>query len=131
MVELFLIVIFLGNLAYLFFRDREEKKRFDNSYRNFIDQIESNTEKFYEFSTKIQIKHFEDLEKHSGRFFKLLEQKPAPAEKPIRLDGISANDIEKEEPREDAMTEENRIPIVDGLKVQFEGEETVYPVDIE
>ena len=144
-------IIFLGVIFFfLYKKDRDDKKSdlkreednirryeetiklFDNTVRNVLDQVEANTEKFYETTGKMQIKHFENLEKHTGRFFKLLEQKPVQIKDKVeKLDAGLINDIENAQEREDPFTEENRIPIIPGLKVQFEGEETVHDLNIE
>ena len=40
------------------------------------------------------------------------------------------NDIEKSEPEEIPLTEEMRVPIVEGVKIKFEDEEESLPIDI-
>ncbi|MCK9370914.1 hypothetical protein M0R04_13470 [Candidatus Dojkabacteria bacterium] len=143
MVEIISVLIFLGVIFFFLYRkDKADRQReediirlFDNTVRNVLDQVEANTEKFYEMTGKMQIKHFENLEKHTSKLLKLLEQKPVQIverkEEVTKLDTGLINDIEKIEEREDPFSEENRIPIIPGLKVQFEGEETVHPIDIE
>jgi hypothetical protein len=41
------------------------------------------------------------------------------------------NEIEKKEKEEVPLSEEYRIPIVDGMKVKFEGDDKTYPIKIE
>lgn len=117
-------------------KQAESLKFLNNILRNVLDQIESNTEKFYEVVGEMQVKYFETLEKQSARFMGLLEAKknftePPLDETPKKLDDFNRNDISKEELRDDPLSEENRVPIVSGLKVQFEGEEIIHPVNIE
>lgn len=145
------LLVFLGIIFFfLYKKDREDKesnlqrerdaqekydetiKLFDNTVRNVLDQVEANTEKFYEMTAKMQIKHFENLEKHTGKLLKLLENKPVQIRETVtKLESIESNDISKEQIHEDPFSEDNHVPIVPGLKVQFEGEEVVHPLDIE
>lgn len=101
-------------------------------FKNTLDQIESNTEKFYDTVGKMQIKHFENLEKHTAKLLKLLENRPVQIKEEVRkLDSIDTNNISEERIEEDPFTEENHIPIVQGLNIQFEGDETIHPINIE
>ena len=117
-------------------RQTEIMKFYDNIVRNVLDQVEANTEKFYDTVKEMQISYFETLEKQSSRLLGFFEDKkryiePPLDETPKKLDDLSINDISREELRDDPLSEENRVPIVPGLKVQFEGEEIVHPVNIE
>lgn len=137
-------LIILGNLVfigavlfYLFKKDERDLrqrdniiKMFENSVQNILDQTEANSEKFYDLTQKMQVSHFNNLEKHTGKILKLFTQPLPQSDKVEKLDSSYLNEIEKEETQEDPFTEDNRIPIVEGLKVQFEGEENVYPMDI-
>ena len=96
------------------------------------------------------VEHFKQLEKHSDKQLKLLErntqqflnklgdiietQKTESAKEafePIPLDTNSVeNTIEKEEEKEVNLEDTNRIPIVEGVKIKFEDEEEVYPINI-
>jgi hypothetical protein len=128
---IYALLIFLGIVFFFLYRkDRQDRKREEDLYLNSLDQINANTEKFYETVGKMQIKHFENLEKHTSKLLKLLENKPAQVKQEVRrLDELDPNDI-SEQIQEDPFTEENHIPIVPGLNIQFEGEETVHPIDI-
>ena len=133
MIEL----IFLTFIAVIFFflyrKDREDRIREEDMFKNSLDQIESNTEKFYDTVGKMQIKHFENLEKHSAKLLKLIDQKPAReilVPEIRKLEDIDLNEIEKEQITEDPFTEENHIPIVQGLNLQMEGEELITPINI-
>ena len=102
-------------------------------FKNSLDQINANTEKFYDTVGKMQIKHFENLEKHSAKLLKLIDQKPAReilVPEIRKLEDIDLNEIEKEQITEDPFTEENHIPIVQGLNLQMEGEELITPINI-
>ena len=134
------LLIFLGIIFFFLYRkdrqDRDDTKNtidlFNQTVKNVLDQVESNTEKFYEMTTKMQIKHFENLEKHTGKLLKILEQKPATIVKEMvrPLSDIDSNEISNAELREDPFSEDNRIPMVPGLKIQFDGEEEIHPVNI-
>lgn len=143
------LLIFLGIIFFfLYKKDRDDKisalkreedvqkrhedtiKLFDNTVRNVLDQVESNTEKFYEMTGRMQIKHFENLERHTSKLLKFID-KPVQVKEVVRkLEELEANDIAKEEIREDPLSDDNRVPIVPGLNVQFEGEEQVHPIEI-
>ena len=134
MIELIFLTFIAVIFIFLYRKDREDRIREENMFKNSLDQIEANTEKFYDTVGKMQIKHFENLEKHSAKLLKLIEQKPAkeiPVPEIRKLEDIYTNDIEKEQITEDPFTEENHIPIVQGLNVQMEGEEMVHPINIE
>ena len=139
MVEIANIIFLLVIFFFLYRKDKADKKReedilnlFNNTVKNVLDQVESNTEKFYEMTAKMQVKHFENLEKHTGKLLKLLEQKPTQIKDEIKkLDPEEENEIAREEIHEDPFSEDNHIPIVQGLNVQFEGEETISPINIE
>ena len=131
-----MIYAFIILLAVVFFflyrKDRQDRVREENMFKNTLDQIESNTEKFYDTVGKMQIKHFENLEKHTAKLLKLLENRPVQIKEEVRkLDSIDTNNISEERIEEDPFTEENHIPIVQGLNIQFEGDETIHPINIE
>lgn len=130
---IYALLIFLGIVFFFLYRkDRQDRKREEDLYLNSLDQINANTEKFYETVGKMQIKHFENLEKHTSKLLKLLENKPAQVKQEVRrLDELDTNSIAEERVQEDPFTEDNHIPMVQGLNLQFEGEETVHPINIE
>lgn len=86
---------------------------------------------------KLQVEHFKNLEKHALNQIKILEEqskefikqtKSNSVERAISNFGpITKNDISKEEIEEIPLTEDMRMPIVDGLKFKFEGEEQIFP----
>jgi hypothetical protein len=131
LIDIALIIFLAVVFAFLYRKDRLDKKREEEMYLNSLDQIDANTEKFYDMVGKMQIKHFENLEKHTAKFLKLLENRPVQVKEEVRkLESIDTNDI-SEEVTEDPFTEENHIPIMKGMNIQFEGEESIHPVNIE
>lgn len=119
-----------------------------DAYSKTIDKV---VEKFIQKVADIERTHFEQLQKQSTRQLEILEKQsgdfidalaslkqPAPEIKqlvsdPHVLDKImeTENSIEKEEIPEQNLDDINRIPLINNLNVQFEGEEEVHPIQIE
>lgn len=98
----------------------------------------------------MEAKHWEQLEKQSGKQLQILEKQTKdfmevmgnfieatkqakPADPIVQfLDKLPEreNTIEKEEVEEQNLDEIPRIPLVDGLQIQMEGEEEVMPINI-
>ena len=127
MIEIIASLIFSLVIVYIMYR---QSKDFDNTIRNILDQNESNTEKFYDMVEKIQKTHFDNLEKHTNKILKLLAEKPARVEEVKSLESVYPNEISKEEVGEDEFNENNVVPIVPGINLQFDGEEEIHPIEI-
>ena len=126
---------------------KEEKqevlKTFENTILKVLESVEKTNNKFYEMAAKIQMEHFKQLEKHSAKLMGSLEKntedfidllkKPEPMEPVVqRLSDIELpveNAIEKED-IESPFEEMDKIPIEQGIKVQFEGEEEIFEPNI-
>lgn len=96
--------------------------------------------KLYDMVGKMQIEHFKQLEKQSETFIKSIEkiitaqkeEEEKIAFKPVPLTYNSENTIDqKTELEEVPLSDTNRIPIIDGVKVKFEDEEEFYNINID
>mgnify|MGYP007071582011 CR=1 FL=1 len=111
--------------------------------------IVKGNEKLYETFEKTQERFFASLEKSSQKGNLLLEKNSkeflkvfkevfkndprviVQKEKEIEADKIE-NSIENEhEPEEVLLSDMPRVPIVDGVKIKFEDEEEIYPMNID
>lgn len=156
-VEIFLLfsqtILLLGIVYFIF----EEKKKdrlqetetlvtFNQTISNVLSFIVDENKKLYETIEKIQVKYFDSLEKNLQRSNQLLEKsdkeflkvfaevfkKDVQVESPrvIEADKVENSIENASEPEEILLTDTPRIPIVEGVKVKFEDEEEVYPMNI-
>jgi len=111
------------------------------------------TTTFIEQVALMEKNHWEQLEKQSTKQLQILEKQTKDfigvmgdfieASKPIQpppplvpdihtLDKVleRENTIEKEELEEQSLDQIERIPMTDGIKVQFEGEELIHDINI-
>lgn len=109
--------------------------------------IVKGNEKLYESVEKTQEKYFNSLEKNSQKSNILLEKsnkeflkvfaqvfkKDIPVESPkeIEADKIENSIENAPEPEEVLLSDTPRIPIVEGVKIKFEDEEEIYPMNID
>ena len=122
-------------------------KSFENTILQVLTSTEKTNNKFVEWLGKVQIEHFKQLEKQSAKdrevfessidkFLSLLQEKQKEKidEEVIRklssLDEVVENSIEKEE-RIDNPLEDFPQMDMSNIKVQMEGEEEIYPLNIE
>lgn len=104
----------------------------------------------YEMFGKIIAEHFKQLEKQSDKQMKVLEKQSQQfltslegivnyekakeekeAFKPVPLNSEKVeNTIEEKDTEEVDLSDSNRVPIVDGVKIKFEDEEDIYQPNI-
>ncbi len=108
------------------------------------------TTSYIEQLSKLEAEHWKQVEKQSGKQLQILEkqtkdfigvmekfiesQRPVVANKEV-TELISKlpdreNTIAKEEMEEKELDDIDRVPIVNGMNLQFEGEEEIMPINI-
>lgn len=151
---LFLIIIVQSIVYVLLFislnkRDERGDEKTSKLLESHYMTLQTISSDFMAKLSEIQGKHFEQLEKQSGKQLTILEKQtkdflkaitdlavtyqPKPPEiTPHLLDNMEKieNSIEKEEVEEKGLDEIPRIPLVNGLNVQMEGEEEIFPINI-
>lgn len=128
-------------LYYLLEKDKREKLQselmrstFENTIIKVLDNIEKTNTTFYEMVQEIEVEHFRQLSEHTEKIVKALEPKEPIIKEPEierlgRIDNESEkNMIEKEEIKEAGIEDLEPFPITPDIKVQFEGEEKIYPL---
>lgn len=113
----------------------EHYKQFQKTHAEYQKQLQ----KQYATSEKQLAKQLTIIEKQTKSFMdglsnviEAMQPKPQPIIGPDLLDKEKIeNTIEKEEIEEVGLDETNRIPLVPGLNVKFEGDEQIYPIQIE
>lgn len=116
------------------------------------DAFKEVTTSYIEQLSKLEQEHWKQLEKQSTKQLQILEKqtkdfmsvmsdfieasKPASVPPPVvhsdLLDKIldKENTIEKEEVEEQNLEDIPRIPMTNGIGVQFEGDEEIHPINI-
>lgn len=128
-------------------QETETLLTFNQTISNVLSFIVDENKKLYETIEKIQTKYFESLEKglqksnilldkNNKEFLKVFAQvfkKDIQVEVPkaIEADKIENSIENASQPEEILLTDTERIPIVEGVKVKFEDEEEVYPMKID
>lgn len=110
---------------------------------SYIDELALLEQKHWEQLEKQSTKQLQILEKQTKDFmsvmgdfinvYKTTNPPPAPVVHSDLLDKIldKENTIEKEETEELNLDEIPRIPMTNGIGVQFEGDEEIHPINIE
>lgn len=140
-----LVIIVCGFLLLL---TRYLSTSYKESLETLLTVNQSQVEKFYEMVKEMQIQHFATVEKvsskHLDKIDKLLLKEPRvvykrqqevesaslPLNENTTAKEAIENEIEKREAPEVQITEDFKVPIIDGMKVQFEDEEQVLPINI-
>lgn len=115
------------------------------------DAFKEVTTSYIEQLSKLEAEHWKQLEKQSAKQLVILEKqtkdfmgvmkdfieasKPVPQPVPQVTELISnlperENSIAKEEVEEQHLEDIQRIPLVDGVNVQFEGNDELFPINI-
>lgn len=151
----FLIVALQVGLFYYVYHRMDQTKTDDNDrntevVKMYADTVKDISTKFMEQTAYVQKSHFEQLEKQSSKQLTILEKQTKDfigvmgdfidankEQQPLYrdthlLDKVleRENSIEKEEIPEQNLEDIPRIPILDGVNVQFEGEEEILPINI-
>lgn len=151
-----LIIVVLQIILFYYVYRRMDQTRTDDKDRDsdlvttYSDTVKEIATSFMEQTAQMQKSHFEQLEKQSSKQLVILERQtkdfmgvmgefiaaskappPLIADRHL-LDKVleRENSIEKEEIPEQNLEDISRIPIVDGINVQFEGQEEILPINI-
>lgn len=137
----------------LFCNCKEEKqeilKTFESTILKVVESMEKTQNKFVDMAAKIEMAHFKQVEKlndkharlfekTTDKFLKIMEERPKIEksilqeleEKVSRLSPEETNSIEKEEDNENPLSDFPNMPMKEGVNLQFEGEEEIYPIEI-
>lgn len=151
---LVILAVFGGVFYFMYQKDKKDRDRvdlilktFDNTIGSFLSSTESTNNKFYEMSSRIETEHFKQLEKsmdkqyvmlatQNDKFINLLKEKKEKQEVENRITKLDIiqqeeNPIEKQEEVINPLEELNPTDFMNIKNVQFEGEETIYPISPE
>lgn len=140
-------VVFLVVFFFIYQKNDRDQVQTGVIMQQYSTMLKDTTEKFIQELSKVQINHFNNLERTSTKQLQILERQtkdymkgitdlaealkptPAPIVGPDLLDKVvhTENTIEKEEIPEQSLEDMSRIPLVDGINFQFEGEEEIIP----
>lgn len=128
-------------IALMLYKDKREKEQLISTFRDMFTTLADSTRQFHESVAKMQLAHFDDLEKQSTRQLQILEKQAKSfletiqaqhevsaltKQEPPKIEKIVENTIEVEEPQDIPLTEESRIPFIAGVtNFKFEGEEQI------
>lgn len=156
MIEIILLVLF--GLIFLYWdytrfkKDSEQKdkilKTYDETLVAVLQSVEKTTNKFYDAIAKTNIEHFKQLVKQSDKqshlfeksterileFISNREEKQRVQLEMSKISGLDAsepNGIEKEEGLENPLADFPMDFLKDVKNIQFEGEEEIFPVNLE
>lgn len=146
------VAIILTTFSFIFYllynKSIDDKQDQFDIVRSYSDTVKEISVAFMQEIAGVEKNHFEQVEKQSTKQLQILEKqtkdfigvmekfieasKP-PKEKITEL--ISnlperENTIAKEEEEEKSLEDIERIPIVNGINVQFEGQEEILPINI-
>jgi hypothetical protein len=147
------IAIILTTFSFVFYllysKNIQDERDIRNIVTDYTDTVNKISLSFMEEIGKVERNHFEQVEKQSTKQLQILEKQTKDfigvMEKFIEnnqpkqlvpdhqfLDKIleRENTISKQEVEEKNLDEIDRIPIVNGMNVQFEGEEEIMPINI-
>lgn len=144
MIDVILLLITVGfSVAVLYFFVVLYKKfltDFTSQTVVLVDTNQKQIERFFEIIKEMQIhdsvvtskmvqKQWDEYQKQQKELLKFFTPKPyhSPVEKDM---SHVLNDIEKEEVKDIPITEDMKVPIVDGMKIQFEGDDESTPIVI-
>jgi hypothetical protein len=145
-----ILTVFSFVFYLLYIKTNIDQDKTNDIVKSYSDTVKEITTTFIEEIGKIEKSHFEQVEKQSTKQLQILErqtkdfigvmetfiesQKPPaqPNQVVSFLDKLPEreNTIEKEEIEEHSLEDIPRIPITDGIGVQFEGEEEIHPINI-
>ena len=124
-----LVLIGVIYFVYKVFKYREDKE--SATLSNLFEHLEKSQNKYYDSLEKISKRDIAILEKNNKEFLKTFAA--VFKKEPVVVESFnkSENTIEKEsEAEETNLVDLPRIPIVPGVKIKFEDEESSQPVDI-
>ena len=124
-----LVLIGVIYFVYKVFKYREDKE--SATLSNLFEHLEKSQNKYYDSLEKISKRDIAILEKTNKELL-LTIAKIFKKEKPVYVEEKeSENTIEKESEADEVnLVDMPRIPIVPGVKIKFEDEESSQPVDI-
>lgn len=143
MEVVFVGIVFLAIFYFMYQKYNRESEKddlmrqaFENTINKVLDNIEKTNTTFYEMVQEIEVEHFRQLSEHTEKIVKALEPKepiiPEPQIEKLQSGRIDIEDdkniIEKEDIKEAGIEDLEPFPITPDIKVQFEGEERIYPI---
>lgn len=135
MNEIFLLLSTITVCGFLYFFSKSERDVLKRMVDQYIERSREKDSAYIDSLTKLQIQHFATLEKTSAKHLDMLNKQLKEftsylhkmSQPQINHEKYKAvkNEIDKKDPDEIPITEETRIPIVNGVKVKFEDEEEI------
>lgn len=134
----------------LYIKGNTDQDKTNDIVKSYSDMVKGLSTSFMEGITQVQMSHFEQVEKQSTKQLQILERQTKDfigvmgdfieaSKPPVQPDRVvnfldklpqRENTIEKEEIEEQNLDEIPRIPMTNGIGVQFEGDEEIHPINI-